>query len=131
LSKHTITLQRTIEPNGGDYFECLLHCNDKESILINFLWHFYYAIDSFEGWWDEAVGDYLKDTIENSYLKRVDKKNITPRTGEVITGFHFAIKEETSNGYLTSNNFADLNLKKDVYKAGVMGLLAAYNSYKS
>jgi hypothetical protein len=29
--------------------------------------------------------------------------------------------------FVTTNNFADLNLKKDVYKAGVMGLLAAYN----
>ena len=42
LSKHTITLQRTIEPNGGESFDCLLHCNHQESLLINFLWHFYY-----------------------------------------------------------------------------------------
>lgn len=122
LSKHKITLQRTIQPNGGESFNCLLHCNHQESLLINFLWHFNYAIENFEGWWDDAVEYYLKNSIETNYLERIDKNYITPETGEVITGYHFTIREEKSS----VNNFNELNLKKDVYKAGVMGILAAY-----
>ena len=62
------------------------------------------------------------NSIETNYLERIDKNYITHETGEVITGYHFTIREEKSS----VNNFNELNLKKDVYKAGVMGILAAY-----
>jgi len=122
LSKQKITLQRTIEPYGGDWFKCLISCDTQEALMINFLWHF--GLIFTRNFDSSASEPYIDNsfTIDAGYIDRVNKNYIDSKTGEVVSGFHYKLKGDET----PVDNFDYLNLKKEAYKAGVMGILAEY-----